>query len=48
LILKKLGRESDDPFFRESKSGRRPIDFKGGIEEKVIYLRKKYFSVPDI
>jgi len=42
------GSGSEDPFFKESKTGRKPIDHKGEIEETVIRLRKKYFSVPDI
>ena len=43
-----LGSDSKDPFFRESKAGRKPIDRKEEVEETVINLRKKYFSVPDI
>jgi len=42
------GSDSEDPFFRDNKTGRKPIDHKGEIEETVINLRKKYFSVPDI
>jgi len=42
------GSDSEDPFFKENKTGRKPIDHKGEIEETVINLRKKYFSVPDI
>ena len=38
----------EDPFFKENKTGRKPIDRKGEIEETVVNLRKKYFSVPDI
>ena len=44
----KLGSDSEDPFFKENRAGRKPIDHKGEIEETVINLRKKYFSVPDI
>jgi len=40
--------DSEDPFFKEHKTGRKPIDHKEEIEETVINLRKKYFSVPDI
>jgi len=40
--------DSEDPFFKDNKTGRKPIDHKGEIEETVINLRKKYFSVPDI
>jgi len=40
--------DSEDPFFKEIRTGRKPIDRKGEIEETVINLRKKYFSVPDI
>ena len=40
--------ELEDPFFKENKTGRKPTEYKEGIEEKVISLRKKYFSVPDI
>jgi hypothetical protein len=39
---------NDDPFFKEYKPGRKPIDHMGEVEETVIGLRKKYFSVPDI
>jgi hypothetical protein len=45
---KMAGCGSGDPFFKDSKTGRKPIDYKGEIEETVINLRKKYFSVPDI
>ena len=38
----------EDPFFKGTKTGRKPIDHKGEIEETVINLRKKYYSVPDI
>jgi len=38
----------EDPFFKENKTGRKPIDHEGEIEKTVINLRKKYFSVPDI
>jgi transposase len=42
-------KEDEDPFFKEeNKSGRKPIDRKEEVEETVINLRKKYFSVPDI
>ena len=38
-----------DPYFKEdNKSGRKPIDRSGEVEEIVVNLRKKYFSVPDI
>ena len=42
------GGDSEDPFFKDKKTGRKPIDHKGEIEETVINLRKKYYSVPDI
>jgi len=45
---KKLGSDTEDPFFRENKTGRKQIVHKEEIEDKVINLRKKYFSVPDI
>ena len=45
----KMGKnDSEDPFFKEIKTGRKPIEHKGVIEETVINLRKRYFSVPDI
>jgi transposase len=44
----KLGSDREDPFFKEIRTGRKQIDHKGEIEDKVIDLRKKYFSVPDI
>jgi transposase len=44
----KLKKDSDDPFFREIRTGRRQINREEEIEEAVINLRKKYFSVPDI
>ena len=41
--------EEEDPFFKEDKkSGRKPIDRTDEVQESVINLRKKYFSVPDI
>jgi transposase len=45
---RKIGNDSQDPFFRESKTGRKPVNHKEEVEEAVINLRKKYFSVPDI
>ena len=45
---KMVGNDSGDPFFKDNKTGRKPIEHKGEIEETVINLRKKYFSVPDI
>ena len=39
---------SEDPFFKVNKTGRKPIDQQGVIEELVIDYRKKYYSVPDI
>jgi transposase len=44
----KLGCDTEDPFFREIKTGRKQVIHKEEIEEKVIDLRKQYFSVPDI
>ena len=47
--FKKDFNDSDtDPFFKENRTGRKPIDFSGGVKEAVINLRKKYLSVPDI
>lgn len=40
--------DSEDPFFKKNKTGRKPIAHKGDVEETVISLRKKYYSVPDI
>jgi len=40
---------TEDPFFKENaKSGRPPADRGKEVEEQVISLRKKYYSVPDI
>ena len=44
----KISSGLEDPFFNESKPGRKPIDHEEGVEEIVINLRKKYLSVPDI
>jgi len=44
----KLKRDSEDPFFKENRVGRKPVDRGERIEEAVINLRKKYLSVPDI
>ena len=44
----KLSNESEDPFFKETKSGRKPISRNNEVVDMVINLRKKYFSVPDI
>ena len=38
----------DDPFFKETRTGRKPIDHSGGTKGIIINLRKKYLSVPDI
>ena len=43
-----INNQTEDPFFKPIKIGRKPIDHKGEIVETVINLRKKYFSVPDI
>jgi len=43
-----LDNQTEDPFFKLVKVGRKPIDHKEEIVETVINLRKKYFSVPDI
>jgi len=45
---KRFNDESEDPFFKKNKSGRKPIDQEGEIAETIINLRKNYFSVPDI
>ena len=46
---KSILNEDEDPFFKdESKSGRKPADRLREVEEIVIDLRKKYYSVPDI
>jgi len=39
---------TDDPFFRNVKTGRKEKDHKGTITDLVITLRKQYISVPDI
>ena len=40
---------TEDPFFKENaKFGRPPVDRGREVEEQVINLRKKYYSVPDI
>ena len=40
---------TEDPFFKENtKLGRPTVDRSMEVEEKVINLRKKYYSVPDI
>jgi transposase len=38
----------DDPFFKKNETGRKPIVHKQDVEDIVINMRKKYFSVPDI
>jgi len=43
-----LETKTEDPFFKTVKTGRKPADYKRGIEETIINLRKKNFSVPDI
>jgi transposase len=45
---KKLQDDSQDPFFKVNKAGRKPIDQEGEIEKLVIDCRKNYLSVPDI
>jgi len=45
---KALENQSEAPFFKTVKTGRKPADYKEGVEETVINLRKKNFSVPDI
>jgi transposase len=40
--------DSKEPFFKDNKTGRKPVVHKVEVEEAVINLRKKYFSVPDI
>ena len=44
----KLSNDSEDPFFKVNKVGRKPVDQEGEIEKLVVDYRKKYFSVPDI
>jgi transposase len=44
----KIRNDSEDPFFKVNKVGRKPIDQQGEIEYLVIEYRKKYLSVPDI
>ena len=46
--FKEAYNETEEPFFKLNKIGRKPIDHKGDVEETVINLRKKYYSVPDI
>jgi transposase len=43
-----LHNQSEDPFFKTVKPGRKPLDPEGEITEAVVRLRKKYYSVPDI
>ena len=38
----------DDPFFKKIETGRKPIIHNQEVEDIVINMRKKYFSVPDI
>ena len=45
---KKLTDSNEDPFFKEFKAGRKPIEHADEVKETVINLRKKYLSVPDI
>jgi len=45
---KTMDKSDGDPFFKENKTGRKPIDHSEGVKEIVINLRKKYLSVPDI
>ena len=44
----KMRNDGEDPFFKVNKSGRKPVDQKGEVENLVIEFRKKYLSVPDI
>jgi len=44
----KLKNDTDDPFFKVNKVGRKPVDQQGEIETQIIDCRKKYYSVPDI
>jgi len=37
-----------EPFFKESKLGRNEIDPEGTLLDRIVELRKKYFSVPEI
>jgi len=39
---------SDDPFFKESKTGRPKLDHGGEIGRLIVAYRKKYLSVPEI
>jgi len=45
---KTIDKPGDDPFFKENRTGRKPIDHPDGVKEIVVNLRKKYLSVPDI
>ena len=45
---KKVAETNEDPFFKDLKTGRKPIEHKEDTKEIVINLRKKYLSVPDI
>ena len=45
---KELDDSGNDPYFKENRTGRKPIEHSGGVKEIVINLRKKYLSVPDI
>jgi len=45
---KALDNTDTDPFFVETRTGRKPIEHSEGEKDIVINLRKKYLSVPDI
>ena len=44
----KFASEPEDPFFKESKSGRPKIDHGGEISRLIVAYRKNYLSVPEI
>ena len=43
-----ISNNNEDPFFKDIKAGRKPIDHSEELKDIVINLRKKYLSVPDI
>jgi len=44
----KMAQGGGDPFFKETKPGRKKLDHEGEIKSLVVAYRKKYLSVPEI
>jgi transposase len=44
----RLASDTEDPFFKEVKVGRKKLDHGGEINSLVVSYRKKYLSVPEI